>query len=358
MAYSGLGTGTQVDPYQVTTLYQLLECFEIYNSEPGVSGQALDVYCKLMNDIDFNDYPEYWDCPENMFYANNRRKLAHQDIWNSIHINGNNHGIYNIYTFNKINVFGFYSSGSSEQNHILISNCIIEAVVLYTITTNGVFGSFIATNTGAYSTSYNSGVYFDNCDMRIKYYRYASVTSYSKLFNFTRFRNCIINIDLIVNGDTYAANNTSREAILATYNTETSYYAHYYNEWNIKVIALAGNQYYSIALFGGNMHYFSSFFIEFLAKANYCDFAFNSSGSSDNANGINNCYLVITNKHTTYKSNITLNFKKYGINFYDSQVNPGYITDSSSGNGQLYSLTTNQCKDAEYLESIGFIIAR
>lgn len=354
MAYSGLGTGTQADPYQVTTLYQLLECFEIYNSEPGISGQALDVYCKLMNDIDFNDYPEYWDCPENMFYANNRRKLAHQDIWNSIHINGNNHGLYNIYTFNKINVFGFYSSSSSEQNHILISNCIIEAVVLYTITTSNVYGSFIATYNGAYSQYYSSGVYFDNCDMRIKYYRYASTTSYSKLFNYTRFRNCIINVDLIVNADAYNANSNSREAILSSLNSETSYCTQYYNEWNIKIIALAGNSSYAIALFGGNMHYFSSFFIEFLAKADNCNFTFNSNG----IDGINNCYLVITNKHITYKSNITLNFKKYGVNFYDSQVNSGYITDSSTGNGQLYALTTSQCKDAEYLESIGFIIAR
>lgn len=353
MAYSGLGTGTQADPYQVTTLYQLLEVFDIYNNEEGVSGQALDVYCKLMNDIDFNDYPEYWDCPENMFYANNRRKLAHQDIWNSIHINGNNHGMYNIYTFNKINVFGFYSSGSSEQNHILISNCIIEAVVLYTIEAR--FGSFIATNTGTYSSSYNSGVFFDNCDMRIKYYRYASSTSYSKLFNYTRFRNCIINIDLIVNADAYNGNSNSREAILASLNSDTSYYAQYYNEWNIKVIALAGNLNYAIALFGGNAHFFSSFFIEFLAKADNCKFTFNSNGGQDR---INNCYLVVTNKHTTYKATMTFNFIKNGVNFYDNQVNSGYITDSSTGNGQLYALTTSQCKDAEYLESVGFIIAR
>ena len=70
MAYSGQGQGTSNDPYQVTTLYQLLEVFEIYNASTAIATQ---VYCKLMNDIDFNDYQEYWSVPNELFCANNRQ---------------------------------------------------------------------------------------------------------------------------------------------------------------------------------------------------------------------------------------------------------------------------------------------
>ena len=67
---------------------------------------------------------------------------------------------------------------------------------------------------------------------------------------------------------------------------------------------------------------------------------------------INNCYFVVKNTSTTYKASLLFNssFIKNGINFYDSQLADGQITDQSGGSGELLALTTAQCKDAEYLE--------
>ena len=73
-----------------------------------------------------------------------------------------------------------------------------------------------------------------------------------------------------------------------------------------------------------------------------------------------NCYFVIKNTipASGYKANQVINVVKNGVNFYDAEVADSTINDSSTGNGTLLALTTAQCKNAQYLEEKGFIIAR
>lgn len=359
MAYSGNGTGTQSDPYQVTTIEQLVECFEIYNHTGGDRMDIL-VYCKLMNDLDFNDSPQYWDCPAGLFTANN----TYYNITGGhhIYIDGNGFGIYNLYNFNKAGIFNTTSISNGDINYgnrIYISNCVLEAIVIYSTggKTNLTFES---------NDFYDSGVFFDNCDLRIKLYKYSS-EQYSSLFVLTRFNNCILNIDIVINKQGFNGYTDGRTTILSNnknvraFVDDSNKFRNFYNEWNIRIIFVSDAPYSddTTSLFEYTCHFFSSFFIEMVAAKD--NFVNKIKITSDRCEtNINNCYFVVKNTGTTYKASLVLNDRllKNGVNFYDSQLADGQITDISRGSGVLLALTTAQCKDAEYLEQQGFIIAK
>jgi hypothetical protein len=358
MAYSGNGTGTQADPYQVTTIDQLLECFNIYNNM-SESENGIYVYCKLMNDLDFNDNPKYWDCPSNLFYANNRTRLLGGE--HIIYIDGNGYGIYNLYCYNKQDIFNFYCDSQGVSNQIVIQNLIFEAIAIHT-----------SDNCSLFVAYYNQSLYYDsrirliNCDLRIKYYSYWYQNEKYLLGNATQFTNCILNIDIVLNTQGYTqyswANLLSINVGNGSDISSNNKYRNMYNEWKIRVIMVSeppSTNYNQLILFKGTAHLFSSFFIELLAmKGNGWQIC-TSNPDYNQLMSIMNCYFVI--KHITtlssYKATPRIGGFKNGVNFYDNTLADN-IADNSTGGGSLLALTTEQCKDAEYLESQGFIIAK
>jgi hypothetical protein len=237
-----------------------------------------------------------------------------------------------------------------------ISNCVLESVVINSTGDR--------TNLAYNDIVYNSGIFFSNCDLRIKLYRYSGVTEFSSLFKFTKFDNCILNIDIVINRQGFSSNTDSRAAILHSNQgiDNSNNFRNFYNEWNIRIIivvAIDMSEDGTASLFDYTCHFFSSFFIEMIAvQDSFTDKIKFTSDSHETY--INNCYFVVKNTNTTYNSRLLLNNKviKNGVNFYDSQLANGQLRDVSSGDGELLALTTAQCKDAEYLEQHGFIIAR
>lgn len=360
MAYSGNGAGTQADPYQVTTIEQLLECFDIYNNMmPDSTGNIL-LYCKLMNDLNFNDSPKYWDCPSNLFYAANMQSSSNRSSC-IIYIDGNGYGIYNLYCYNKIGIFDFYFN-DAYGNQIVMQNLIFEAIAIHTSDNCSLFMDYNNS-----TPTYNSGIRLINCDLRIKYYSYASPNGCHLFGKSAQFTNCILNIDIVLNTQGYTQylygslmHNNSND--ISSNNT----YRNMYNEWKIRVIMVSeptGNTgdsgaYNKLHLFLGTAHLFSSFFIELLAmKGNGWQIC-TSNPEYNTPMGIMNCYFVIKNITTVspYKAKLRIGAVKNGVNFYDATADN--IADNSTGGGSLLALTTAQCKDAEYLESQGFIIAK
>lgn len=363
MAYSGNGAGTQANPYQVTTIAQLVECFDIYNNISVAKNADIYVYCKLMNDLDFNDNPQYWDCPQGLFTANNNSYSIYNN--HGIYIDGGGYGIYNMYVFNKNGIFNVGYGSAGIGNFISISNCVIEAIVIYSVSHTNLTAVHNANGGDTSTVGYNSGTRFNNCDLRIKLYRYRGEDSKSSLFHYSKLTNCIINIDVVVNIDGFTSNPNSRSAIVCSDSTTTGFYRNFYNEWNIRLILVSPiTTNVKLSLFEGFSNAFSSFFIEMIAiRDNLEDkiqLAPNGSGTGYEVN-LENCYIVLKNTNNTYKANLVINDRVicYGVNFYDSQLSNGYLIDNSiKSKGELLALTTAQCKNAEYLEQHGFIIAR
>lgn len=351
MAYSGQGQGTSNDPYQVTTLYQLLEVFEIYNASTITAAQ---VYCKLMNDIDFNDYQEYWSVPNELFYANNRQTgtTARNRF---IYIDGNGHGLYNMYCYNNTSVFKCFADNSSHHNDIIIKNIIIEAIYIMSVSNSG--GSDADKHRFCSSNSpYSSAVHFINSDIRLKLYAYTTPNQYSTMFYMSYFTNCIINIDIICNSTAYSSNNTGFDIIQqsSVSSGNDTDYSNYYNEWNIRILGIMETEPTNILYLLASDHKFSSFFIEMVGiKSNIG--RINISAKSY----FSNCYFVVKNNNSTYTGTMNFDYFVTGINFYDKDIIANnHIVDTHSGTGSLLALTTAQCKNAEYLEQQGFIIAR
>jgi hypothetical protein len=364
MTYSGNGTGTQADPYQVTTIEQLLECFDIYNHITS-SYDDIYLYCKLMNDLDFNDDPKYWDCPSNLFYASNMYGLNNNPK-HTIYIDGNGYGIYNLYCYNKQDIFNVYCSHTSaygsQANNIVIQNLIFEAIAIHTSDNCSLFVEYYNS-----TTYFDSGIRFINCDLRIKYYSYWYQNERHLLGSVTQFTNCILNIDIVLNTQGYTP--YTRGSLLTGRNDISSNNAAYrnmYNEWKIRVIMVSeptgpsgdSGAYNKLHLFLGTAHLFSSFFIELLAMKGNAWQICTSNPEYNNPMSIMNCYFVIKNITTLspYKATLRIGAVKNGVNFYDATADN--IADGSTGGGSLLALTTEQCKDAEYLESQGFIIAK
>jgi hypothetical protein len=352
MAYSGNGTGIQTDPYQVTTIEQLIECFDIYNKID--MGGFIHVYCKLMNDLDFNNSPQYWDCPSSLFYANNNVYYG-MDDGHIIYIDGNGFGIYNLYCFNKAHIFNFHMSNKSITNQIIMSNLTLEAIMIKSSNSDRC-SLFASSNSVSY---YNSGIRVNNCDLRIKYYDYALHNDDEFLLGTnTQFTNCILNIDIVLNTQGYSkyyGNLLTNSEDISSGNR----FRNFYNEWKIRVIMVSepSSDYNNYSMFDRTAHLFSSFFIELIAMKGNSWKIHTSYGS--NRMSIVNCYFVIKNIMTSssYKATPIIYVAKNGVNFYDATIADN-IVDSSAGGGSLLALTTAQCKDAEYLEQQGFIIAK
>lgn len=368
MAYSGQGSGTQADPYQVTTIPQLLEVVDIYNNTKLEDGNVVQYFVKIMNDIDFNNYPDFWSLPSQWIYLNNTTYLPTANSHHYIQIDGNGHAFYNMYCYNVQKVFNCYTNSSGIQNSLYINNLTMEIVDIVDISQSGtILGNIFSANGTNESTipSYQSLIRLSNCDLRIKYYRYEGSYGNSYIFKFCSLTNCVINIDIIVNDDGFESNVNSRGLIQfsnSDNSTTYEYLANAYNEWNIKILCANKNALsdsYAIALFSKVIHRFSSFFIEMIALYDYSQkIQFGENSNSSNTVHISNCYFVVKNSRPNKAIFKLAKTNLLGINFYDSDIITSSEIDFTTGvTGQINGYTTAQCKDAEFLEQQGFIIA-
>lgn len=316
-----LGTGTQTDPYQVTTIDEMVEAFNSTSSD--------DLYIKLMNDLDFNE-SEYYDCPTDLF----KHVTGHK-----IYFNGNGHTITNLYNFQKRQIFY-----NNKNLPIYIYNLTLEAVVISMTSETHLF--FGGDNAGGYSY-----FHFQNCDFRVKYYNYFNTIN-AGLFVDCVFLNCIMNIDIIIGN--VSSSMYTIETLYKLKNVSGTEYPNYYNEWNINIILnSAESENRNLYLFSRTYDYFSSFFIQLNSKV-----ANKSWPIEFGNNTLYNCYIVAKNVNDTYTVPIRLGcYVNSGISFYDKDVIDSSLITNAAGE-RLLGLTTEQCKDANYLEDKGFIIAK
>lgn len=328
------GTGTQADPYQITTVEELVSV---------VTKNDITVYAKLMNDIDFNN-SDYINLDSMVF------RLKEFD--------GQNHKISNIYT-DKGTCFEFGISYNTQ----VIKNVIIEAVVInYTNDYCCLFKHI-----GDYSCEFN------NCDFRVKLNN--NNKNVNGMFicktlnsnkNFT-FNNCIFNID------TYLYDNVPRSIMGDV--TNKSYVSYYFNycEFNLNLISMCTID-HTVATGSSSADFYSLFpgtntgvKMEF----KFCPIFINiyNLGKDEcilaqiygqyGAFNLYNSYIIIQSKGKYPNATIKMaNITCTATCFYDKELSGNFIFDESSlAIDNLYGLTTAQCKDPAYLESIGFFIA-
>ena len=258
-----------------------------------------------------------------------------------------------MYCYNNTSVFKCYVTTSSYHSDIIIKNIIIEAIYVMSVKRNSSDKHRFCSSESYYS----SAVHFINSDIRLKLYAYTAPNQYSTMFYMSYFTNCIINIDIICNSTAYASNTTGYDIIQqsSTSSGNDTDYSNYYNEWNIRILGImeqsAGTNYYLSLL--ASDHKFSSFFIEMVGmKSNIGNITIPP------RSWFSNCYFVVKNNNSTYTGTMKFDYFVTGINFYDKDIADNHIVDTHNGTGSLLALTTAQCKNAEYLEQQGFIIAR
>ena len=311
------GTGTQADPYQVTTVAEFYEAV--------ADNKAKCPYVKLMNDIDFNDY-DYWN-------------LKKTEI-NFMEFDGQNHVIKNIF-FKDIDLF--YISTSTNVSRTL-KNTIFEVIKFDSITSS-CFIDFM---------SFSVENFIVNCEFRAKMFSYkASSHPLIRVGNNWRILNCVFNIDYYDGG--YA--NTSIIQVAGN----NSYNPYMDNcEVNINVyIHKNTTTSAGIQIFQGGTNYVGYFRNIALFINTYC-----SSSTSFRpiyifqGGKISNISVVLQNKGELDLSKFYFLSSNYnyleGINIYDKDVLG--TTIQSTTNSNLMALTTEQMKDPEYLNSIGFPI--
>lgn len=307
------GTGTQADPYQVTTVAEFYEAIAKHNSECP--------YAKLMNDIDFNDY-NYWDL-----------KGVEIDF---TEFDGQNHVIKNIYFKDIDNLFYI----SNPEISRTLKNTIFEVIKFESINPS-CFISFGSNNIESFVV---------NCEFRAKTFKYmSSVKSLIYVGTYWRFLNCVFNIDY------YDAGFTGRIFDIST--NSTSNYPYMDNcEININLyIYRSGNNTNNINIFYTNGR--SVFLRNNAIFINtYCSLSSDAKVNLFNSGcKVSNISLVLQNKGKQDLKTLNYGAVPQGICIYDKDILGTTIIQNTT-DSNLIALTTEQMKDSEYLNSIGFPI--
>ena len=327
------GTGTQTDPYQVTTADEFVT---------AVGGEGN--YVKLMNDIDFNK--------GNYYNITSPIEIQCSEI------DGQGYKLDNLLIINTDILFRIYHN--SSNNIILnIKNIVFEILGLDIYKGYDIFRKDSAIDLDQ--------IIFTDCDFRIKIKQYANEI---KFFNFaytkqTTFNNCIFNMEVTLNTDKNLI--FFKSSCLGNY-----------MKFNNCMINL--DIYKNIKLSSGSLR--ELFWIYDKTYMNFCGIFINlynniehDSTTRDYLHTLllaynntsayvyfNNSYIIAKNKGL-YNSCIKISRSDYqSVNFinkcfYDSTLANGVFTDASFYSTKFLPLTTEQCKDAAYLESVGFIIS-
>lgn len=346
------GTGTKADPLIVHTIEELYDACRYTN--PDVSFDSSKVgYIEVANDLDFNDAPDFKECPDSFIIPNIR--LGGEDN-NNVSIDFKGHTLSNLYGFD---MNGAVIRSRSGGHKIRLKNAIIEAVLI-----NFTQNTEIAIGIG----DYGAHVIFDNCDFRIKYYIYNTYAVYASMFEYIKMVNCVVNIDIFYTSNSYIGDGNKfipfRNIPGAGSTTDFSdklYRAWLYNEFNIRFIYIGTSNWSDsvVPIFEGgeNSITFSSIFVTSIANAaNPANIEMTSTRNKT----FSSCFFIMRNMNQSHKSAFYHNTggtcSVGGVNFYDKEV-CDTIDFSSITQGTMLSLKTAECKDAAFLEDKGFVIA-
>ena len=313
------GEGTKTSPYEVTTVAEFYEAV--------ADNKAKCPYVKLMNDIDFNDY-DYWNL-----------KSTEIDF---MEFDGQNHVIKNIF-FKDIDKLFFISTSTNVSR--TLKNTIFEVIKFDSINSS-CFIDFM---------SFSVENFIVNCEFRAKMFSYKpSAYPLIKVGNNWRILNCVFNIDYYDGG--YSNNSIIQVAPNNSYNP---YMDNCEVNINLYIYKSTTNN-TPIQIFNGGSNYIGYFRNIALFINTYCSsststrpvYIFNNGNAS-------NISVVLQNKGELNLNRfyfLTNNSHNYleGINIYDKDVLG--TTKQSTSNSNLMALTTEQMKDPEYLNSIGFPI--
>lgn len=337
------GDGTKDNPYQVTTVAEFYEATR-YDSESTLL--ECQKYIKLMNDIDFNDY-EYWNLSNhNMIFKE---------------IDGQGHVIKNIYFKNLCLFVVRGNKGSTGINfEKTIKNVVFEFIKFdsqsppYDSATNSV-GSFL------YLMSNYYYCYLINCEFRGKIFNsYNSSRDTPVIYMGEKWKmiNCVFNIDYYDNG--YANN-----SILVYLTPDSSAPCYIENcEFNVNFYTCK-NSLNSPWLFDkgnyGNGYISNiSIFLNLICSHDIQDGGNNKLYIFGNGINlyVNNSSFVIRNKGPKIFPRLMFCYSTSSMKslcIYDKDIIGETYTDAASYS-LLQGLTTEQMKDPEYLNSIGFPI--
>lgn len=326
------GTGTQADPYQVTTADEFIEAIAIADS-----------YVKLMNDIDFNN-SNYWNIKSIV------TQYPYAFEFRCTYLDGQGFKITNVYMNDIGSLFSIYLPRVFTTD---INNLVLEVIMI----------NYNANSCAIFQTKSNYTINLLNCDFRIKYSNIKDcpgclISAYPTYSTFN-FINCIFNIDYYF----YDNNNTTNLFYVGS-NTPITTFKYCEFNINLKVnkSSFAGvsnylfrskNEFYYCPIF---INIYNNLEVDMTTTASKLTTLVYTS-TYDYTNFYNS-YIVIQSKGE-YPCRITLsNMKCKSTCFYDKELSGSLIANESSLSiTNLHGLTTEQCKDASYLNSIGFFVA-
>lgn len=331
------GEGTQASPYQVTTADEFIEAIKQDNA-----------YVEILNDLDFNN-SKYWNIKTTTSVSTNSSTYPeHAFELKCSNINGNNFKISNIFMCDTNVLFLLYRSNTT----VSIDNLIFEVIML---NYNKSYCSLFHTYINAFKIT------FSNCDFRIKL---NSVKDSQNLFT-AGSNGCSYNwVNCIFNIDCYIYVNITNNIF---FNNGSSTNIFRYCEFNINII---NNKKTS---FGTSVGYIFRSSYTFY----FCPIFINVYNNIEAANSqilmnignylqrsiLNNSYIIVQSKGA-YPAKIAFidasNNKFFDCNstcFYDIDISTDLIYYKTSSITNLNGLTTEQCKDTSYLNSIGFFVA-
>jgi hypothetical protein len=346
------GTGTKADPLIVHTIEELYDACRYTNPDVSFDDSNKIGYIEVANDLDFNDAPDFKQCPNSFITPNIH--LGGSDN-NKVSIDFKGHTLSNLYGFDM----GGSVIGVRTAHHIRLKNAIIEAVLI-----DFTKYSSMAIGIGDYTTY----PIFDNCDFRIKYYIYSTYSYSSSIFDKIRMLNCVVNIDIFYTSNSYIGEGVKFYPFRGVPSSGSStdfldkiYRVWLYNEFNIRFIYIGTSNWSgdTIAIFEGaeDSITFSSIFVTSIANAAN---PANIEMTSTRRKTFTNCFFIMRNMNQSHKSAFYHNTggtcSVGGVNFYDNEV-CDTIDFSSVTEGTMLSLSTADCKNAAFLENKGFVIA-
>ena len=275
-----LGTGTQLDPYQITTVAE----FRSMNDSTA--------YFKLMNDLDVND--SEWATG-----------------WTSVTLrfkefDGDGHEIRNINDLTSNNTITFASSGVFKNVKIL--NIIKDRGTIF-YSGHFIFDFVDTTISASFNESASSYLFYSNSNSALQLFniRNSAITVSGKLTSIlmglggnATMTNCMVNFDNAI---------------------------------------ISGNLIYT-----GSSNFINK--ISLTGKANIT-----TSGRYLLGKAPKGCYCAVDFTESTYKPKFS-NTDPANACFYDKDLMGETLTAQTN----VHALTTEQCKDKDYLNSIGFVV--
>jgi hypothetical protein len=299
------GTGSQADPYQITSVDELIEY-----------AKKDDVYLKIMNDIDFNSYSG-WMLPTIELRC--------------FEIDGDGHSLNNIYIKNASLFCATDEGGPFTTRGTTFKNMTMEIIQI---------GNAPIFTGKEFNTKNQKWIILLDCDIRIKSYPTSGIFI---LFNkiqtsesiFINIRRSIVNIDVYGCGSGVCLINS-----VDNYGTSTIEYSeiqvNIYNGNNVNLSPLIARIYIDNVAIFVNMD-----------KVNN-----NSTYTLFNQTTLTNSYMIVKQDNLQvmswiFGSDVTF----LSTCFY----NKDYLTLPAVNN--LHALTTDQCKSVSKLTELGFVVS-